>query len=474
MADPSRRNFLRAATAVPFGFAGLQTLMNVEPVLADESVNKLAEGFGKLIPDPKGILDLPEGFTYQVISKVNDKMDDGFFVPGDADGMACFPGPEGKTIIIRNHELAAHELKKSPFGEKNELLSKIDRNKLYDAGNGEKPCIGGTTTILYDTKTQKKEMEYLSLAGTINNCAGGPTPWNSWISCEETVQKSDSTFEKDHGYCFEVPAVADGKIHTPVPIKAMGRFNHEAIAVDPKSNCVYLTEDRHDGLLYRYIPNKPGKLHEGGKLQAMVINGHKSLDTRNWLNDNGDRVGPEISEGQTFKVSWMDLDNIDAPYDDLRYRGFFDGAACFGRGEGIWYGKETIFFACTEGGTVRRGQIWKYTPSTFEGTSQETNSPGELTLFVEPNDPTVVDNADNITIAPWGDLIVCEDGKGTQFLLGVTPNGKFYRLGKNAISKSEFAGSTFSPDGTTLFVNIQVDGLTLAITGPWQRGRKPV
>jgi hypothetical protein len=93
-----------------------------------------------------------------------------------------------------------------------------------------------------------------------------------------------------------------------------------------------------------------------------------------------------------------------------------------------------------------------------------------LELFVEPNNATVVENADNITVSPWGDLIVCEDGPGQQFLLGVTPAGQIYKLARNALNGSELAGATFSPDASTLFVNIQhPHGFTLAINGPWKR-----
>jgi secreted PhoX family phosphatase len=134
----------------------------------------------------------------------------------------------------------------------------------------------------------------------------------------------------------------------------------------------------------------------------------------------------------------------------------------------MWFGQGVVFFACTSGGHVNRGQIWKYTPSPVEGTAGEANQPGRLELFVEPNDGTLIENCDNLTVSPWGDLIVCEDGSGDQFLVGISPEGRIYKFGRNAVSDSELAGATFSPDGTTLFVNIQHDGLTLAITGPWE------
>jgi secreted PhoX family phosphatase len=152
----------------------------------------------------------------------------------------------------------------------------------------------------------------------------------------------------------------------------------------------------------------------------------------------------------------------------LRRRGLAQGAACFARGEGAWYGNDAIYVACTNGGRKKKGQIWRYVPSLFEGAPEERNDPGKLELFVEPNDGDLVDNADNLTVAPWGDLIVCEDGEDEQFLVGVTPKGEFYKFGKSAAGDSELAGVTFSPDGTTLFVNIQHKGLTLAITGPWR------
>jgi secreted PhoX family phosphatase len=209
-------------------------------------------------------------------------MVDGFLVPGLADGMATFPAKDGKVLIIRNHEVSPGSPSKGPFGKNLELLSKLKPENLFDYGRGSLPGQGGTTTLLYNQKSGQVEHEYLSLAGTIRNCAGGPTPWNSWISCEENTSNANDILEKDHGYCFEVPAQEEPKLFDPIPLKAMGRFNHEAVCVDPRTGIVYLTEDRGDGLLYRFLPNKSGKLLEGGKLQALVIKDKRSFDTRNW------------------------------------------------------------------------------------------------------------------------------------------------------------------------------------------------
>lgn len=456
----SRRFFLRSAASVTVGFAGLQMLTS-KGVSATNTA-KLTEGYGPLRKDPNGILDLPDGFSYKVISKVGDSMNDGFLVPGLPDGMASFPGPDGKTILVRNHEITADPTEIGPFGRQNERFANLPAQSCFDAGRGKTPSLGGTTNVLFDTETQEVLHQHLSLTGTVRNCAGGPTPWNTWITCEETVQRADDQYEQDHGWNFEVPAYISYQPVEPKPIKDMGRFNHEAVAVDPRTSIVYQTEDRGDGLIYRYIPNSPGNLLDGGTLQALAVRGRQSLDTRNWEHPNLIAVGEELA------VEWIDLEEIDSPNDDLRFRGFDAGAARFARGEGMWTGEDGIYFACTSGGHAERGQIWKYIPSPAEGESDEDNQPGRLVLFCEPNDPGLVDNADNLCVAPWGDLMLCEDGSGEQYLVGINTQGEVYKFGYNAVSESEFAGVNFSPDGSTLFVNIQSDGLTLAITGPWQ------
>ncbi len=463
----NRRQFIKTCSAVSMGFWGLSQVACSSPSqLNRQNIEAMqASGYGPLITDPDGLLDLPKGFSYKIISRVGETMDDGFLLPGLPDGMATFEGPNGLTILIRNHELMPNF--QSPFGKSLELYSSINREKLFDAGGDKTPCGGGTTTVIYDTKQQKVVKQYLSLVGTIRNCAGGPTPWNSWISCEETVLRSSSNesiiLEKDHGYNFEVPASADIHLTDAVPLIDMGRFNHEAVAVNPQSGFVYQTEDRKDGLLYRFIPNTPGKLAKGGKLQALkLLDGVK--DTRNWSKSKF-----HIPIGKQYAVEWVDMDNVESPKDDLRHRGYNAGAARFARGEGMWLGADGIYFACTSGGKEEDGQIWRYIPSPQEGTKDERKDPGKIELFVEPNNSNLVKNADNLTAAPWGDLIVCEDRDGDVIrLIGVTPQGKLYTFA-NSHQNTEFAGVCFSPDGSTLFVNAQDAGRTFAITGPWQQ-----
>ena len=434
----SRRQFLRTGIAAgsgafALGFLGCSRLMTGS--IIDSTINR----YGDLLPDAAGILDLPSGFTYQAISKAGEQMDDQFLVPGAHDGMATFPGPNGKTIIVRNHELQVDAKKGSPFGSKNERLGNISEQYLYDSGQQTKPALGGTTTLVYNTHTGMLEKQYLSLVGTMRNCAGGPTPWNTWISCEESVKKAGDSlkktggvFEKDHGYNFEVPASATGGLVMPVPLKAMGRFNHEAVAVDARTGIVYQTEDRNDGLIYRFIPDRPGDLAKGGRLQAMKIRGMKSVDTTNWRSFTEQifrwRYEETISVGEALEVAWLDIENVESPKDDLRHQGFDKGAARFARGEGMWYSGNAIYFACTNGGENRTGQIWRYIPSPFEGTRAEENLPGQLELFIEPNNSNLLENADNLTVAPWGDLILCEDGSDMQFYSGCDPGRRTLQI----------------------------------------------
>jgi secreted PhoX family phosphatase len=464
----SRREFLRQSSAYSLGFLALrQCVQNATAAdIAGEAASP-AIGYGPLVDDPQGLLDLPAGFSYKIVSRAGDAMDDGLLVPGKADGMATFVGPDGLALIVRNHEQLPFD-GPSPFGERGALLSRVPVEKIYDVGRGRSPHRGGTSTMVFDTKRQEVVRQFMSLAGTCRNCAGGPTPWNSWVTCEETIIRAgfdkdgDFTSDKDHGYCFDVPATAEPALADPIPLVDMGRFNHEAIAVDPRTGIVYETEDREDGLFYRYLPNKRGDLKAGGKLQALVVLDFEPNDTRNW--------GPHasIERSQSLRVRWMDMDNVKSPEDDLRYRGFEAGAARFARGEGIWYDAGQVFIACTNGGQKQKGQIWRYVPAEQEGQGGADDS-GTLELFIESRDSALLENCDNITMSPWGDLVLCEDREARLVrLVGVTPQGELYTLAGHR-ARSEFAGVTFTPDGTTLLVNIQHRGLTIAVTGPWRR-----
>lgn len=458
----SRRHFLARSSSVTLGFAGLSASLarGSTTSLLESLCNSAADdiGFGPLILDPKGILDLPAGFTYNIVSKIGERMDDGFDVPGKHDAMGAFPyiNDDGsvdpdRTILIRNHEIEDAHRTTGAF-ETQEAIDRLEPAMVYDYGHG-RPSRGGTTTLVYNTKTKELEKHWLSLAGTERNCAGGITPRNTWLTCEETSTVKGYRFEQNHGYVFEVPATTSPSIADPKPIKAMGRFMHEACCTDPNTGIVYMTEDRHDGIIYRYVPNDPDDLHQGGKLEALRIDHTPSMDTRNW-------DAQKINPGDQVAIRWIRLDRVDSPKDDLRYRGFNAGAARFARGEGMWWGNDSAYFAATTGGKSYSGQLWRIIPS-------ENGYEDKLELFIEPNDPSVLERADNITFSPWGDIVVCEDENKPPHLVGVTMEGKLYRIARNAASNSEFAGAVFSPDGSTLFVNLQNPGWTVAITGAW-------
>jgi len=432
-------------------------------------VNALAQSSSHaLMPDPEGIIDLPKDWQYTVIAQKGEEMDDGLLVPGLQDGMAAFAGDDGQIILVCNHEIYAHQSINGAFGLKSERLGEPGTRPIYDYGSGLTPGLGGTTTIHYDPIAREKTHMHMSLLGTEVNCAGGPTPWGSWLSCEECFFDPGISFqrgnvirrEEKHGYVFEVPAASKEAVQ-PVPLTQMGRFEHEAAAVDPATGIVYLTEDRHRSLLYRYLPNVPGKLHEGGKLQALGIKNRDKFDTRNWNDPT------EMPVGEWFETRWIDLPEADVDRNDLRLRGAEMGAATFARGEGICHAGGEIFVTATIGGPERLGQVFDYVPSAAEGKSDELDQPGKIRLFAQSTTDSVLRHADNITMSPWGDLVVCEDTAEHCGLVGIRPDGYQYPIADNAHSPSELAGVCFSPDGKVMFVNIQVNGITLAITGPW-------
>lgn len=459
----SRRSFLKGALLAGAGFAGLGIYLGLRH--QSSSFVEGDGGFGPLIADPDGILDLPEGFNYRVISRLHDPMSDGLLTPGFPDGMACFAGSGNELVLVRNHELQIHETDVSPFGADGALLDRLGEDRFFDYGRDGQPSIGGTTTLVIDAASRQKTHDFLSLIGTSNNCAGGPTPWGSWLSCEEFPFSRADQYTRKHGYVFEVPSAHRGGPVDPVPLRALGRFEHEAAAIDPDTGIVYLTEDKNDSLIYRLLPTELGNLRAGGKLQALALVDLPRADLRNW-------DGPmSVTVNQSFSTEWIDLENVDPDEDDLRLRGHAAGAAIFARGEGMWFADGKLYFTCTSAGPGKLGQIWSYVPSPFEGGGEEASKPGQLVLFAQPEDNQLLENCDNLTVAPWGDLFVCEDGPAVDFIRVIRPNGQLFTFAKNALSDAEFAGICFSPDGQTMFANMQDDHLTIAVWGPWDKLR---
>ena len=463
------RRSLFSTGAAALAFGGLARSVAAQEG-AETYVNEV-EGYGPLIADPNGMLDLPRGFSYRILSQGGETMSDGLVVPGQFDGMGCFALEGTRVALVRNHELRgqnANHRNWGPGGRDQALIDRLPVEKAYDTYKDGRPLPGGTTTLIYDMATGEVVSQHLSLAGTSTNCCGGHTPWGSWLTCEETEETpDDADVTKAHGYVFEVPANATGLVD-PVPLKALGRFDHEAVCVDPSTGIVYQTEDKVDGLFYRFIPDTPGKLAEGGRLQALAIKGAPSASTTN----HGDRFW---SVGDWVEAEWIDVDDVESPKGDLRHRGHAAGAALVARGEGIFWGDNELYMTATTGGPIQRGQVLRYVPSPAEGTPEETAQPGRLQLFVESTDLRTMNMADNLAIAPNGHLILCEDNYSDatrNHLKGVTPDGKVYTIGRNVFrGNAEFAGAVFSPDGSTLFVNIMYPGITVAITGPWDSVR---
>jgi MYXO-CTERM domain-containing protein len=376
-----------------------------------------ARDYGPLVPDPEGLLDLPEGFSYIVVESEGDAMDDGFEVPSSHDGMACFEGAAGTLVLMRNHEITGS--------------SGNEPDVVFDADSG-----GGVTRVVVDARTGARISSNWVLAGTRRNCAGGPSPWG-WLTCEENV-------ESGHGYVFVTDPAAE-TAQPPVQVAAYGRFNHEAAAVDPATAICWLTEDNGGGCLYRFVPDDANDPFVG-QLQAMRVTSEDEFDT-------GD-----MATGDSVEIDWVDITEPDPPGDTVRVEAHAAGAATVVRGEGIWFHDGAVYFTATSGGPMGLGQIFRLVDGRKGGT---------LECIADSLGADHMQSPDNITVAPWGQVFVAEDADGTCFVRAITDAGEVVPFARNAQSDSELAGVCFSPDGRIMFLNSQSDGITFAITGPF-------
>jgi uncharacterized repeat protein (TIGR03803 family) len=445
---PGRRRFLREAALAGLGAAALDAF-SVRTALGAAAPRPRAEGYGPLAPARDAttglpLLLLPGGFRYLSLGWTGDRLDDGTPTPSAHDGMAALPAGRGRVRLVRNHELGLGRTAFAPA-------------LAYDAQAG-----GGTTTLEFDTKKGRLVSSRPSLAGTVRNCAGGPTPWGSWLTCEETLDGPGplNAYERPHGYVFEVPSAAPASRE---PLREMGRFVHEAVAVEPESGVVYETEDAEDAGFYRFVPRRPGVLAEGGTLQMLAIEGEPQAN-----------LGLGLTR-EPRRVTWVDIPRPDPenPLLDRTFaQGLSRGGARFTRLEGAWYGGGRIYFTSTSGGAAGQGQVFEHDPSA-----------GTLRLLFESPGPDVLNHPDNVCVSPRGGLLLCEDGQAPQFVQGLTRDGRIFPFAQNnAVLRgerngiegdyrgSEFAGATFGPDGRWLFFNLQSPGITFAVTGPWGKG----
>ncbi|MEM9132730.1 MAG: alkaline phosphatase PhoX [Actinomycetota bacterium] len=458
-----RRRFVQLAVgglgAAVAGFALYRFLNDDDPTAAVDGLttDPARGGYGPLT-DAGPLLALPVGFAYAELTYDGRTMSDGRPTPGAPDGMAAFAAADGAIRLVRNHELGGGATTVTP---------------AYDPA-----AAGGTTTLVIDPDSRELVADWTSLAGTSRNCAGGPTPWGSWITCEETVDGPDQGFAAPHGYAFDVAADAEAPVE-PIALTGMGRFRREAVAVDAEQGVVYQTEDAEpDAGLYRYVvdagpaaPGRPLDLVGGGRLQALAVVDRPGLDLRS-----------VAEEGATFPVGWVDIDEPDADVEggiSVVGQAVAAGAARFRRLEGCDIDDGSVWFTSTDGGHGN-GQIWRLDPARPGADDDAVSGPAEggtLTMAFAAVDGEVLQGPDNLVLSPQGSLVICEDnGRGFNRLVALSPDGALIPLVANIANDKEFAGATFSPDGRTLFVNTQgsdlrgIRGRTFAIWGPWGDG----
>jgi hypothetical protein len=441
----TRRGFLRTAAAgAGIVLTGSTDMLHTAPAAAP--------GYGPLLRDPKGVLDLPAGFSYRVVTQAGrTKLEAGGPTPRNHDGTGAFPRPGGGTVLVNNHEI------REPEGTKNQVPH-LD-GLVYDPG-----AAGGCTVIETDAAGRPLR-EYVGIAGTSTNCAGGVTPWNTWLTGEETEQRAGGKgYERDHGYVFEVDPFDPAANRDPAPIRALGRYSHEACAVDPRSGEIYLTEDASgpNGLLYRWTP--PAGFRSGkGSLRALG-----SADGRLAAMRCTDASGKHVDDlsratdvGTEYAVEWVPIDDREARKQSTRKQHGDDDVTRAHKLEGCWWDGNGVHvvssYAGGESPERHDGQLWFYDAARSRLT---------LGLLLQAGEEEF-DRPDNISVSPYGGVILAQDGNGDNGLFGVTAAGDPFPLAR--ASGSEFTGPVYSADGAVLFANIQEPGTMFAITGPWRR-----
>jgi secreted PhoX family phosphatase len=480
----SRRSFIGGGAAATLGIALAGSLAPAAG--ADEAGQANSngaksdfDGYGPLQDDPDGRLALPNGFHYTVVAESGvTLLESGEPTPNLTDGSASFvrPGGDG-ALLVTNHEVA---IIPGPL-----FVGGVPHLEglIYDPG-----VHGGTTTIEVDGQGNRVR-EYVSLAGTSTNCAGGKTPWNTWLTCEEvfTSPAPTNTLTKPHGFVFEVDPYDMDANRDPQPIQALGRFPHEAVAVDPDTGRIYETEDATSphGLFYRWTPPAAALPLRNGSLRALAPDAGvlEAMRARTLSGAVVADLCVATEPGTIYTVEWVAVTTRVPVASDVasQVRRQFnlvpsatDPARDITRSrklEGAWWADGGVYFVASyartaDGSAVQHdGQVWFHDPLA-----------GTITLrlrfaYTPANQDRDEDGPDNITVSPYGGVILAEDGEGQQHLIGSTVDGQTYFLARNDVGdgRAEMTGPNFSPDKRTLFVNLYNPGTVYAITGPWAR-----
>jgi hypothetical protein len=366
-----RRNFL--ATGIGGAAVLLFTPAWLRQALAAPALAG-AGPYGELLPPDANGLQLPPGFTSRQIARGGAPVE-GTAFPWhfSPDGQATFRTGDGGFVLVQNSEAPG--------------------------------VLGGGTAAMRFAPDGEVRAAYPILVGTNLNCAGGPTPWGTWLSGEE--HEGGMIWEAD-------PAGALPQMARP----ALGNFSHEAAAVDPIGGHVYLSEDQGDGLFYRFTPDEPGNL-ASGLLEAAVV----------------DASGA---------VTWVEVPDPNVVTGGTETRNQPPNATRFDGGEGLWYFEDVVYYT-----TKGDKRVWAYDcrAQTLEMIYDGRNTPG-----------AALNAVDNVTVSPFGDVYVCEDGGNMEICL-ISPDrivSPFVRLvGEDHPAASEMTGVVFDPSGTRMYFSSQ-------------------
>jgi len=375
---------------------GPSVLLMTRPLTGQVSVSSV----GPLQPPDENGVRLPAGFQSRVLADAGSRVRRSSGGRTDyrwhiyPDGGACFACADGGWVY---------------------------------ASNSEAPSFtgGGVGALRFDAGGAVVDA-YRILGGTNQNCAGGPTPWGTWLSCEEIP----------FGRVYECDPLGEREAEVR---RALGYFKHEAVAVDPASGALYLTEDEPDGRFYRFIPDRPGPDLSSGRLQAASV-------------ENG-----------TGQVSWIDVPRPRPRWFQTPTRRQLEASTAFDGGEGIWYSDGKVYFT-----TKGDNRVW----CLF----LETQTLTILYDAATAADP-ILTGVDNVTASASGKVLVAEDGGDMQIVVLDAEGSAAPLLQIVGQDDSEITGPAFSPDGTRLYFSSQRAnrlfgngrglGATYEVTGPF-------